>query len=300
LGGEVRYLAYEEGGKRLMGVVVEDGALAPVCELDSFYGDLSAAIARATKAVQGVGRESLRSIESLRQVPPVPSSVRVFCLGLNYRSHADEAGQEAPSSPTVFLRAASTLACHQDEVAVPSCDHHLDWEGEMAVVVGKVLDGAEAEEAAASVFAYTCFNDLSARTLQFSSSQWTLGKNVDGTGPMGPVLVGADEVADPYDLAIETRVNGRTVQSDSTASMIFQIGPVLSYLSQVMRLMPGDLLVTGTPAGVGYTRNPPVFLKPGDEVEVEIEGLGILCNRIVGAPPSSRDLSSRSGPGRGA
>jgi 2,4-diketo-3-deoxy-L-fuconate hydrolase len=282
----VRYVAYEEGDEQLIGVLVGASEVAPLGSLDGFYGDLRASVSRAEALAIRVGAEEASlgrlALETLRQVPPVPASARVLCLGLNYRAHSEEASQDLPSSPTLFLRAKSTLCCDGDEVRIPRADAKLDWEGELAAVVGTTLEDATEEEAARAVFAYTCFDDLSARELQFSSSQWTLGKNADGTGPMGPVLVGVEEIPDPYSLHIETRVNGAVMQSASTGEMIFRIAPVLSYVSKVMRLMPGDVLVTGTPEGVGYIRNPPVYLKPGDLVEVEIERIGILANRIVG------------------
>ncbi len=283
----MRYLAYEDGGERVMGVLAASGVV-PVMEVDAFYSDVAAAIEASRRVAEQAAREAGppgsaagRPLAELRQVPPVPLGARVLCLGLNYRSHVEEAAQEVPEAPTVFVRLPSTLACDGETVRIPAADRKLDWEGELAVVVGSPLDGASEEEAARSVFAYTCFDDLSARGLQLATSQWTLGKNVDGTGPMGPVLVGAEEVADPYALHIETRVNDSVMQSATTGDMIFRIPEVLAYISGAMRLRPGDVLVTGTPEGVGYTRDPPVYLLPGDTVEVEIEGIGVLRNQIV-------------------
>lgn len=290
----MRYVAYEDAGERVMGVVATSGVV-PVMALDAFYGDVAAARQEATEAllragesVEGSGTTRAggashepRALAGLALVPPVPTTARVLCLGLNYRAHVEESAAEVSGAPTVFGRFASTLACDGDEVRVPAGDDRLDWEGELAMVIGSRLESASEEEAAAAVVAYSCFNDLSARGYQNATSQWTLGKNADGTGPIGPVLVGAEDIPDPYDLHIETRVNGQVMQSASTGDMIFRAPEVLAYASGSMALLPGDVLVTGTPEGVGFTRNPPIYLRPGDLVEVEIERIGVLRNTIV-------------------
>jgi 2-keto-4-pentenoate hydratase/2-oxohepta-3-ene-1,7-dioic acid hydratase in catechol pathway len=225
------------------------------------------------------------SISDAIYVPPVPTTSRILCLGLNYLKHAEEQGDELPSTPTVFARYRSTLTGHLTEVPIPSDDDRFDWEGELAVIIGRPLKDAAPEEAEAAILGYTCFNDLSSRGYQWATSQWTLGKNADKSGPIGPVVVTPDELGDPYKLKIETRVNGATMQSGSTSDMMFRAPETISYISRTMTLLPGDVLSTGTPDGVGFARTPPIYLKGGDTVEVEIEGIGILSNRIVASAP---------------
>jgi 2-keto-4-pentenoate hydratase/2-oxohepta-3-ene-1,7-dioic acid hydratase in catechol pathway len=221
---------------------------------------------------------------SIELVPPVLPDARVFCIGLNYREHAAEGSyreQELPPYPTLFARWTRSLTVDGAEVPVPTSEEGLDWEGELAAWIGAPLIDASPEEAAAAVFGYSVFNDLSARTAQKLTSQWILGKNADRSGPIGP-LVPAAEVGDlGQGLRLRTRVNGETVQDARTDQMIYSIAETLSLISRTLTLRPGDILATGTPSGVGYARTPPRLLHPGDSVEVEIEHLGVLRNTIV-------------------
>jgi 2-keto-4-pentenoate hydratase/2-oxohepta-3-ene-1,7-dioic acid hydratase in catechol pathway len=218
-------------------------------------------------------------------VPPVPPDARVFCIGLNYLNHAAEGSfrdQELPPYPTLFARWTQSLTVDGAEVPVPSNEEGLDWEGEVVAWVGAPLVDASPEEALASVVGYSTFNDLTARKAQKLTSQWILGKNGDRSGPLGPMVPTA-EVGDlSQGLRLQTRVNGRIVQDATTDQMIYTVGETLSLISHTLALRPGDLLATGTPAGVGYARKPPQLLQPGDTVEVEVERLGILRNAVVG------------------
>jgi 2,4-didehydro-3-deoxy-L-rhamnonate hydrolase len=213
----------------------------------------------------------------------VPPSARVICIGLNYRAHAAEGGFTPPEHPTVFGRWTASLTVDGTPAPVPANEPGLDWEGEVAAVVGRRLTDVDEETALAGVLGYAAFNDLTARTAQKLTAQWTLGKNADRSGPMGP-LVTADETGSPADgWRVRTRVNGETVQDGTTSAMIFGVGDLLSRISRTLTLEPGDVIATGTPEGVGYVRTPPWFLTPGDVVEVEIDHLGVLRTPIVGA-----------------
>ena len=217
-------------------------------------------------------------------VPPVLSSARVICIGLNYADHIAEGtfrDHELPPFPTLFARWAASLSVDGAEVPVPSGEDGIDWEGEVVAWVGADLVDATPEEALAAVIGYSTFNDITSRRAQKHTSQWIVGKNGDRSGPLGP-MVPAHEVGDlRAGLEVRTRVNGEVVQHGSTAQMIYGVGETLSYLSKTFTVHAGDLLATGTPSGVGYARTPPWLLHPGDVVEVEIERLGTLTNRIV-------------------
>jgi 2-keto-4-pentenoate hydratase/2-oxohepta-3-ene-1,7-dioic acid hydratase in catechol pathway len=231
---------------------------------------------------------------SVERVPPVLPDARVFCIGLNYLQHAAEGSyrdQELPPYPTLFARWTQSLTVDGAEVPVPSNEDGLDWEGEVVAWVGAPLVDAAPEEALASVIGYSTFNDLTSRRAQKLTSQWILGKNGDRSGPIGP-MVPADEVGDlSQGLRLQTRVNGVTVQDARTDQMIYTVGETLSLISHTMSLRPGDILATGTPAGVGYARKPPQLLQPGDIVEVEVERLGVLRNTVVGNDQRSANRS---------
>jgi 2-keto-4-pentenoate hydratase/2-oxohepta-3-ene-1,7-dioic acid hydratase in catechol pathway len=217
-------------------------------------------------------------------VPPVRPAARVLCVGLNYRSHVAEGTFTVPDNPVLFGRWTASLTVGGTTVPVPSNEDGLDWEGEVAAWVGEPLRDVDADAARAAVFGYSTFNDLSARKAQRLTHQWTLGKNADLSGPIGP-LVTADEVGDLRNgLHLTTRVNGITVQDGNTRDMIFEVGVVLALASRTMTLEPGDILATGTPEGVGAARTPPWLLHDGDVVEVEVERLGVLTTPIGTVP----------------
>jgi 2-keto-4-pentenoate hydratase/2-oxohepta-3-ene-1,7-dioic acid hydratase in catechol pathway len=216
-------------------------------------------------------------------LPPVPDPRKIICLGLNYRDHALETGKAIPREPVLFSKYATALVGPGGAIALPAVSREVDFEAELVVVVGRRGRPARADEAAAYVAGYTVGHDVSARDwqLQKDQRQWMAGKTFDTFAPTGPHLVTADEVPDPHYVAIRLRLNGQTMQDSNTRQMIFRVPEILAYLAQVFTLEPGDLIFTGTPPGVGIARKPPVFLKPGDVVEVEIEGLGILRNPVV-------------------
>lgn len=227
-------------------------------------------------------------------VPPVRPDARILCVGLNYAEHAAEGPFSVPDHPTIFGRWTPSLAVSDHEVEVPVDEDGLDWEAELLAVVGRPLTVATPAEAADAVFAYGCFNDITARRAQKLTTQWTIGKNVDSSGPMSD-LVTIDEAPDPTQgLRITARVNGELTQDARTDEMIFPVADLLAFLSRTFTLRPGDLVATGTPSGVGYARTPAWLLHAGDNVEVEIEGIGSVRSHVVGrstSPPRS-DTSS--------
>lgn len=220
-----------------------------------------------------------RPIGLLQLLPPVASPNRILCVGLNYRAHVEEVGRELPAHPSVFLRAADTLVGHNEEVPRPAVSECLDFEGELALVIGTGGSRIEARQAMSHVAGYTCFNDISVRDWQKHSV--TAGKNFERTGPCGPWLSTADGIEEPNLLEVVTRLNGREVQRARVGTMVYSLATLVAYLSTIAPLRCGDIIATGTPAGVGSGRKPPLWMQPGDCVEVEIPGIGTLANTIV-------------------
>jgi 2-keto-4-pentenoate hydratase/2-oxohepta-3-ene-1,7-dioic acid hydratase in catechol pathway len=221
-------------------------------------------------------------LSKVELLAPLSNPPKIICLGLNYFDHAEEQGREPPKDPVIFLKPRTSIAGPFEDIPVPfDYTTQVDYEVELAVVIGRKGKRIPEEEAMNYVFGYMVFNDLSARDIQFGDKQWTRGKSLDKFAPMGPWITTRDEIRDPYSLRMRTLVNGEVMQDSSTAKMAIKIPRIISVLSKGMTLEPGDIIATGTPAGVGVFRNPQRFLKPGDIVEVEIENLGFLRNRIV-------------------
>jgi 2-keto-4-pentenoate hydratase/2-oxohepta-3-ene-1,7-dioic acid hydratase in catechol pathway len=202
------------------------------------------------------------------------------CVGLNYRDHAEETGAALPRAPLLFAKWPNTLIGSGDAIVLPEESHEVDYEAELGVVIGATVRGVSEADALDTVRGYICLNDVSARDLQFGDGQWTRGKSPDTFCPVGPRLVPREEVPDPQALAIRCILNGETMQDSSTANMIFSVAEIIAYISRTITLEPGDLIATGTPAGVGVFRDPKVLLKDGDEVTVEVERLGALTNPV--------------------
>ena len=279
----MRLLAIADGTEHVMAVCRADGGTAiPLQTVADFYADLDRGLALAGERLATASDTDAIDIGQATLVPFVPVTARIFCLGLNYGRHAQEAGKSVAFIPEIFGRWHNTLVANGALVPVPPREPGLDWEGEFAVVVGRPLYDAGVGEASGAFLGYTCFLDLSARTYQRATRHVTLGKNADHSGPIGPVLVTVGEFAGDGGLHLQTRVNGQVMQDASTAEMIFSPAEIASYISGVTRLLPGDVIATGTPAGVGITRDPPVYLTPGDDVEVEIEKIGVLRASICG------------------
>jgi 2,4-diketo-3-deoxy-L-fuconate hydrolase len=273
----MKLVGFYDGDAVMVGALTDDGLIWPLGPREVFWTDPA-----ANRAKVGGAKKRLADV---RQAPAIPSGARVICIGLNYRNHAMEGGrgEEAiPKIPVVFGRWTASLVCDGDEC--PVMEERYDWEGELGAIVGKRMFGVDAEAGLAGVFGYCAFNDLSARSFQRHTPQWTLGKNAERSGPMSPIVT-ADEVGDPAEgLRLTTKVNGETMQDDNTRDLIFPVGTLIEYLTQVLILQPGDMIVTGTPAGIGAARRPPIFLKPGDSVEIEIEKVGRVTSKMVSAP----------------
>lgn len=218
--------------------------------------------------------------ESVNFLPAVTAG-KILAIGRNYADHAIEQGKKPPEFPLIFNKLPNSLSSHNAPIVLPSISEKVDYEAELAVVIGRRAKAVSEEEALDYVFGYAPFNDVSARDLQFGDGQWTRGKGLDGFAPIGPLITTFDEIADVHNLHIEGRLNGQVMQSSNTGKMIFTVPYLISYVSQGITLDPGDVIATGTPEGVGIFREPPVLLKAGDVFEVEIERLGTLRNEVV-------------------
>jgi 2-keto-4-pentenoate hydratase/2-oxohepta-3-ene-1,7-dioic acid hydratase in catechol pathway len=221
------------------------------------------------------------AIDAIRLRAPVPRPGKLVCVGLNYRDHAAESKVPVPEHPVLFSKFTTSVIASGDSIVLPVSSEKVDYEAELAVVVGRRAKRASREEAARAILGYTIVNDVSARDFQFGDGQWQRGKSCDTFAPMGPWIATSDEVADPQRLGIRLRVNGQTLQSSNTDQMVFGAVDLVAYISETITLEPGDVIATGTPSGVGFARQPPIFLKSGDVVEVEIDGLGVLKNPVM-------------------
>ena len=239
-------------------------------------------LARAAHAT-GSGAPGMFEGASVELGPPIPDPDKIICIGLNYADHADEAGLARTEVPVFFAKFRNSLTGPTSPIRLPRVSTEIDYEGELAVVIGAPCKDVSDRDALQYVAGYTIMNDVSARDLQMQTSQWIAGKALDTFAPMGPGIVPASEIANPQALTLTTRVNGQVVQQASTATMIFSVATIIAFLSSLMTLEPGDIIATGTPAGVGFKRTPPLFLRDGDVVEVEIDGIGQLRNPVVGA-----------------
>jgi 2-keto-4-pentenoate hydratase/2-oxohepta-3-ene-1,7-dioic acid hydratase in catechol pathway len=214
-------------------------------------------------------------------VLPIERPGKIICVGLNYRDHAEEQGAALPEAPLLFAKWQNALIGPGEPIVIPPIVTKCDFEAELGVVIGERVRDVSAENALEAVAGYICVNDVSARDLQFSDGQWTRGKSPDTFCPVGPTLVPRDEIPDPQALTIRAILNGEAVQDSSTANMVFGVAEIVEYVTRTITLEPGDLIATGTPAGVGAFRKPPLFMQPGDEIAIEIEGLGSLTNPVV-------------------
>ena len=248
---------------------------------ESALGEISALL-NGGQARHAGGQVVGYSIDEIEFLPAVRPS-KILAIGRNYVDHAIEGGAEPPSTPLLFNKLPNSLSAHNAPIALSNLSQKVDYEAELAVVIGRRTRQVSEANALEHVFGYTLINDVSARDLQFGDGQWTRGKGLDTFAPLGPFITTRDEIADVQALKIEGRLNGEVMQSSNTAKMIFKIGYLISYLSQGITLEPGDVIATGTPEGVGVFRDPPVLLKAGDVYEVEIEGLGTLRNPVIAA-----------------
>ena len=259
---------------------VEDAA---VRDLRHLAPTLRAALAAGTlpRTPAEVARAPLLPLSALTLLPPVPDTGRIFCVGLNYVAHREETGRKPTDHPVIFARFAPSVVGHNQPVILPRESSSFDFEGELGVVIGKAGRRIPESRALEHVAGYACFMDGSIRDWQSHTQQFTPGKNFDRSGAFGPWLVSADELGDPNaGLKLETRLNGQVVQSTTTDLMIFPVPVVINYLSAFTQLDPGDVIATGTPGGVGFKRTPPLFMRAGDRIEVEIDRVGLLANSV--------------------
>jgi 2-keto-4-pentenoate hydratase/2-oxohepta-3-ene-1,7-dioic acid hydratase in catechol pathway len=267
-------------GKPAYGVVVGDGVVTlnerlPYATLrDALAANALADIRRAAE-----GAQPDRKLAGIRFLPALPNPDKILCAGINYRSHAAETGRDIPTQPSMFARFVDTLVGHEGEMTRPTISECFDFEGELAIVIGRAGRHIKPERALEHVAGYTCFVDGSVRDYQKISV--TSGKNFPGTGPLGPWIVTSDEIPDPARLTLTTRLNGREVQRSGTDMLIHSVPAIIAFCSDFTPLGPGDIIATGTPEGVGHRRTPPLWMKAGDVLEVEISGIGTLRSRIV-------------------
>jgi len=283
----MKFVTFHQGSTTRLGLVAGD----QVIDLNAFDAavppDLRAAL-RAGVDLGDAARRALASdaarvpLASLSLAPLIPEPGKVICLGLNYYDHAKEGGREKPTYPWFFFRGASSLIAHGDAGLRPRVSEKFDFEAELALVIGQRGKHVSQDDALKLVFGYTCFNDMSVRDYQKKTPQWTIGKNFDGTGALGPVLVTDDELPPgAQGLRIQGRLNGQVMQDATTTDMIWGVAETIALLTECLTLEPGDVIAMGTPAGVGQARTPPVWMKAGDRFEVEIERIGTLANPIV-------------------
>ena len=220
------------------------------------------------------------ALSEVTLIAPVPRPGKVICIGLNYADHAAESGMEPPAAPLVFSKFTNNVVGQDAVVPMPLGESESDYEAELAVVIGRRAWRIDESSAMDHVLGYACANDLSARAFQFADGQWQRGKSCEGFCPLGPFIATTDEIPDPHVLRIQLRLNGETVQDSNTNQLIFRVPQLVSYLSSFVTLEPGDVILTGTPPGVGFARKPPIRLKAGDRMEVEIDGLGVLKNAM--------------------
>lgn len=283
----MRLVTFARDGAARTGVRRGDSIVDLAAAAPDLPGDWPAifaagALGRVAAAAKGAAGNALVPAKSVSLLPPIPRPPKILCIGLNYRSHAEETGMAIPTYPIVFPRWPTSVVGHDAPIVRPAASGQFDFEAELAIVIGKAGRHIPLAKALDHVAGYSVFNDGSLRDYQFKSSQWAMGKNFDASGSLGPDIVTADELPPgAAGLRIMCRLNGETLQDGNTDDMIFDTATLISTMSEVMTLEPGDVIPTGTPPGVGFTRKPPVWMKPGDVCEIEIEKIGTLRNPVV-------------------
>ena len=281
----MRLVSYRTDGQPEAGLVRED-SIFPLKNVG--FPDAVSFIAAGEKEhrrienwLREASSRDLIPLNSINLIAPVPRPPKIFCIGLNYRDHAKESKMEVPAVPTVFAKYPSSVIGPGEPIVLSSATQKPDYEAEFAVVIGKRAKQVQRAQWQDCVFGYTIVNDVSARDVQLATSQWTLGKSFDTFAPMGPHIVTVDEIPDPHVLEIRLSIGGETLQHSNTRELIFGVPELIEYLSQMITLEPGDIISTGTPAGVGLGRTPPRWLKPGEEVLIEIDKIGALRNPVI-------------------
>ncbi|MBS4049505.1 MAG: fumarylacetoacetate hydrolase family protein [Alphaproteobacteria bacterium] len=279
----MKVVSFVRNGKSSYGVVVNDGIVDMGAKLGSKYPDLVAvlkagALAEVEAAAKGAAADL--AYEGTTLLPVIPNPGKIVCVGVNYDEHRREMGREPPGHPTIFVRFPESQVAHNQPLLKPAESDKLDYEAELAVIIGKRGYKVSEENAFDIVAGYSCYNDGSVRDWQTHTGQFTPGKNFNATGGFGPWMVTADEIPDAQKLAIQSRLNGQVMQSSNTDLMTFNIRKIIKYVTTFTPLEPGDVIATGTPGGVGTKRNPPVYMKDGDIIEIEIEKVGLLRNPV--------------------
>jgi 2-keto-4-pentenoate hydratase/2-oxohepta-3-ene-1,7-dioic acid hydratase in catechol pathway len=281
----MKLTTFEHGGKQSYGVVVGEG----IFDLGDRAADLRALL--ATDALDGL-RDALKGVEpdfgldKVTFLPVIPNPDKILCVGLNCETHRAETGRPATDHPAIFTRFADTQIGHRQPILRPRVSSQLDYEGELAVIIGREGRYIPESQALGYIAGYACYNDVTVRDWQRHTPQFTPGKNFPATGAFGPWMVTADEISDLRNLTLTTRLNGKVVQHAAIGEMIFTIERLVAYVSSFTPLRPGDVICTGTPGGVGFKRQPALFMAPGDLVEVEVSGIGILSNRVQDESPA--------------
>jgi 2-keto-4-pentenoate hydratase/2-oxohepta-3-ene-1,7-dioic acid hydratase in catechol pathway len=283
------FLATDDAGSKL-GVVLTDGRTVLLNTPDSAESPVLAVLRGGEAAIGDVRAaaeeaasdpDNLVEIANLKLGPVLPDPGKILCVGFNYLLHANEMSVELPAAPNVFTKFQNSLIGPDDAIELPNVSDQIDYEGELVAVIGRRCFEVSEDDALSYVAGYTIMNDVSARDLQFRTTQWTLGKALDTFAPLGPVLTLTDEIPDPQALHLTTKVDDEVVQDASTAQMLFGVASIVSTISQSMTLEPGDIIATGTPDGVGYKRNPPLYLKDGHVVSVTVDKIGTLSNPVL-------------------
>lgn len=278
----MKLASYVTDGKQAFGAVTGDSVITLNDRLRARHPSLRDALAAgALEEMRGVAQSARpdRKLADVRILPAIPNPEKIMCVGINYKSHAAEHGQEAPKLPNIFTRFVDTLVAHDGEMIRPKVSTNFDFEGELAVIIGRAGRHIKQEDALSYVAGYTCFCDGSVR--DFTKYSLVASKNFIGTGPLGPWITTADEIPDPTRLTLTTRLNGEVMQQSGTDMLIHSIPAIIAFCSVFTPLSPGDVIATGTPDGIGAKRNPPVWMKAGDVLEVEISSIGTLRTRIV-------------------
>ena len=289
----MKFVSYRVGSRESWGVVGADGGVVDLCaefsnKMPTLRHYLAADDAEKAKVAEYLGtgfgdqtgKASDFPMSDITLMEPIPEPHAIFCVGLNYRKHAEETGNALPPKPILFPRWPASHVAHGQPMLAPEESEMFDYEGELAVIMGKTARRVSEANALDYVAGYSCYNDGSIRDWQRHTTQFLPGKNFYHSGAFGPWMVTADEIPDPADLHLETRLNGETVQSEGVNDLIFNVPQLIAYISTMTELRPGDVIVTGTPSGVGLARSPQLWMKPGDTVEVEISKIGVLSNPI--------------------
>jgi 2-keto-4-pentenoate hydratase/2-oxohepta-3-ene-1,7-dioic acid hydratase in catechol pathway len=281
----MRLISFIKNNKASAGVLsISQESVFPIDGYDDALTFLSAgehSWAAVAKLAQHASRKELIPLSKVTLLSPLPRPGKIICIGVNYRDHAAETKLPLPKVPEVFAKFTSSIVGDGDQVVIPTATKQPDYEAEFGVVIGKTCHRAAAEDWQQYVFGYTIVNDVSARDIQFSTSQWSMGKSFDTFCPIGPAVVSKDEIPDPHVLNIKLSIDGQVLQDSNTRQLIFKVPELIAYLSSIVRLDPGDLISTGTPSGVGFGRNPQRWLKPGETMRAEVERIGSLTNPIV-------------------